>query len=134
MSFIPVSVNEVETEAELPSLTYKIDWEAGRIVGKVDGLEAVAQAIKKALLTPRFKCLIYDNQYGSEIADAITAGDTTPELLEAEMPRLVEDAVLADSRVLEISDFTYRYDGDAAHIAFTAYTIFGNLQIESVVG
>ena len=62
--FIPIPIDEVTEAEEQPSLTYRLDLDNGRIVGKVDGLEAVNQAIRKAIITPRFKCLIYDDQYG----------------------------------------------------------------------
>ena len=62
--FVPIPVATVKEAEEKPSLTYRLDLDKGRIVGKVDGMEAVRQAIKKAIITPRFKCLIYDNEYG----------------------------------------------------------------------
>lgn len=62
---IPIPIETVTDSEEQPSLTYRLDLDAGRIVGKVDNLEAVNQAIRKAIITPRFKCLIYDNQYGT---------------------------------------------------------------------
>ena len=72
--FIPIPIDTVTEAEEQPSLTYRLDLEAGRIVGRVDKLEAVNQAIRKAIITPRFKCLIYDNQYGSEVEEAIIPG------------------------------------------------------------
>lgn len=47
--FIPIPIDEVTEAEEQPSLTYRLDLDNGRIVGKVDGLEAVNQAIRKAL-------------------------------------------------------------------------------------
>ena len=84
--YIPLPINEVTEAVEKPSLTYNLDLEKGRIIGKVDGIEAVKQAIHKAIITPRFKCLIYDNQYGSEIRDVIIAQDATPEYTETVIP------------------------------------------------
>ena len=69
--YIPLLVTQVEEAAEPPSKTYRLDLEEGRILGMVDGQEAVRQAIHKAIITPRWKCLIYDNQYGSEIEAAV---------------------------------------------------------------
>ena len=63
-TFIPIPVETVKEAEEKPSCTYRLDLDNGRIVGKVDGLTAVNQAIRKAIITPRFKCLIYDHQYG----------------------------------------------------------------------
>ena len=46
--FVPIPISGIEEEKEQPSLTYKLDLDTGRIVGKVDGLEAVNQFILKA--------------------------------------------------------------------------------------
>ncbi len=133
--FIPIPIAEIETESEQPSKTYRLDIERGRIypLGSCDGLEAANQFIKKALLTPRFRCLIYDNQYGSEIKQTIIAADATSEYIETEIPRLVKDACLCDSRILDIYDFSCSFDKERAHIRFKANTIFGELVVEEVI-
>lgn len=133
--YIPIPIAELEVDAEQPSKTYRLDIERGRIfpVGTCDGLEAVNQFIKKALLTPRFRCLIYDNQYGSEIKQTIIAADATSEYIETEIPRIVKDACLCDSRVLDIYDFSCSFDKEKAYIRFKANTIFGETVIEEVI-
>ena len=131
--FIPLPVETVEEAAELPSLTYRLDLENGRIFGKVDGLAAVNQAITKALLTPRFKCLLYDNQYGSEIEDAIITKDASRDYIEAAVEGFVKDALKPDTRVLSVYDFGIEFEGDAARIRFRAGTIFGETEIEEVI-
>lgn len=130
---LPIPIGDVEQQQEQPSLTYRLDLDRGRIVGMVDGLEAVNQAIRKHLNTPRFRCLIYNNQYGSEIKETIIAGDASPEYTEAEMPRIVRDALSIDSRVLNIHDFSFSFDGEEARIRFGASTIFGETIIEEVI-
>jgi hypothetical protein len=125
-------IEEVEEAQEAPSLTYKLDLDKGRIIGKVDGLEAVNQAIRKAIITPRFKCLIYDNQYGSEIEDAVIANDATQEYTEAAIPGFVEDALKPDTRVLSVYDFEFSFEDDKAFIHFKADTIFGETTVEEV--
>lgn len=133
--FIPIPIAELEVAAEQPSKTYRLDIERGRIfpVGTCDGLEAVNQFIKKALLTPRFRCLIYDNQYGSEIKQTIIAADATSEYIETEIPRIIKDACLCDSRVLDIYDFSCSFDKEKAYIRFKANTIFGETVVEEVI-
>lgn len=113
--FVPIPISGIEEEKEQPSLTYKLDLDTGRIVGKVDGLEAVNQFILKALLTPRFHCLVYDNQYGSEIKDTVTDENATEELIRAEIPRLVEDALLCDGRILKVYDFEFEFNEDSCN-------------------
>ena len=131
--FIPFPVDVVEEEQEKSSLTYRLDLKAGRIVGKVDGLAAVEQAILKALITPRFHCLVYDNQYGSEVIDAIIAADATPEYIVAAAEGFVRDCLKPDTRILEIKDFSLKFKGDGVHIFFRAETIFGKIDIERVI-
>lgn len=131
--FIPIPISEVEEAEEKPSKTYRLDLDAGRIVGKVDGIDAVHQAIRKAIITPRFKCLIYDNQYGSEIEDAVTANDATREYVEAVMEGFIRDALAPDTRILDVYDFEFEFTDDTAYINFTADTIFGQVEIEEVM-
>lgn len=131
--YIPVDIGEVQEAGELPSMTYALDLDAGRIVGYVDGIEAVRQAIRKALITPRFKCLIYDNQYGSETEDAITVQDASPDYTRAVMEGFVKDALKPDTRILNCYNFQLEFQGDSVYISFTAETIFGKTEIEEVL-
>lgn len=132
-TFIPIPISTLQTAREPPSLTYALDLDRGRIIGKVDGLEATRQAIRKALITPRWKCLVYNNQYGSELKNEITAKDASRELIETEIPRMVEDALLPDTRILSVSNFSYSFEGDECYITFTAQTIYGVTVIEEVI-
>ena len=132
-TFIPIPVETITDAAELPSKTYRLDLEKGRIVGKVDGIAAVKQAIHKAIITPRFKCLIYNHQYGNEAEAAVTAKDATRDYIEATLEGFVRDALRPDTRILSISDFAIDFEGDAAHISFLAETIFGATEVEEVI-
>lgn len=129
----PVAVDfpELEEEEELPSLTYRLDLKRGRIVGMVDDLEAVAQAIVKAIKTPRFACMLYDDQYGSEIAEAIIAQDATPEYIEAAIEGYLNDALSPDTRIIgDVYDLDVSFNGDSATIKFSVNTIFGETTLE----
>jgi phage baseplate assembly protein W len=129
---IPIGITQVIDEPDQPSKTYKLDLDTGRIVGKVDELEAMNQFIRKALITPRFKCLIYDSQYGSEIRE-ITTTDATKEFIESEMPRLVEDALTYDPRILKVYDFSFSFKNDSVFLKFNVDTIFGTTEFEGVI-
>ena len=96
-------------------------------------MEAVRQAIRKALITKRFYCLIYDNQYGSEIEDAVIRGDATEDYINAAVEGFVKDALKPDTRITAIQDFSFQLVDDAAYISFTAQTIFGELPMEVVI-
>jgi regulator of extracellular matrix RemA (YlzA/DUF370 family) len=131
--FIPIPISEVAAAAEKPSLTYALDLDKGRIVGKVNGLQAVNQAIRKAIITPRFKCLLYDNQYGSEIREVVIAKDASEALLRAMIPRMVEDALKPDTRILKVYDFSIDVYGERARVFFRADTVFGETKFEGAL-
>ena len=131
--FIPIPIETVTEAEEQPSLTYRLDLDNGRIVGKVDGLEAVNQAIRKAIITPRFKCLIYDHQYGSEIEEAIISKDATREYIEAVTEGFIRDALRPDTRILTVYDFQFDFENDKAYVFFRADTIFGETEIEEAI-
>lgn len=131
--YIPLGITEIEEAKELPSKTYRLDLDKGRIVGKVDRLEAVNQAIRKAIITPRFKCLIYDNNYGSEIEDAVIAKDASRKYVEAVVPGFIEDCLRPDTRILRVYGFEFEFGDETAHIKFKADTIYGETEIEEVI-
>ena len=104
----------------------------------MDRLEAMKQFIKKALITPRFKCLIYDSQYGSEIRDNLIAPGITREYLETEIHFLVEDALIHDERVLRVYnlgiEFGEKYPlHDSVVISFDVDTIYGKIAAKEVI-
>ncbi len=128
--YIAIPIDGIEEETEKPSKTYRLDLDAGRIAGYVDGQRAVEQAIRKALLTPRFKCLIYDNQYGSEIEETVTVKDASQEYARTAIKGFIKDALDPDTRILAAYDYVIDFSGDGCYIAFTAETIFGPVRIE----
>lgn len=151
--YIPLPVTTVQEAAEQPSRTYHLDLETGRILGFVDKQEAVRQAIHKAIITPRWKCLIYDNQYGSEIEAAViqSQGRANRDYIEAVVPGFVRDALRPDSRITGVKNFKFAFsedekatlfpklyktvgaDGDTVFISFYAETIFGTIRAEEVI-
>ncbi len=112
-----------------PSLTYRL--EGGRIIGKVDGIEAVKQFIQKAIETARNRYLIYDDQYGSELEDLIGA-NVTPELINEEIPRVITEALIYDDRIESVSNFNIQHQKDLLYISFTV-VLFSGESLESEV-
>lgn len=125
--------DDIENEYEIPTKTYAIDFETGRIGGIIDGIDAVKQAIIKAVITPRFKCLIYDDQYGSEIKEDVIGENSSEAYLQTVIPEYINDALLPDERIIDVGDFNIIIEKDNAMISFTAHTIYGDIQIEEVV-
>ena len=99
----------------------------------MDGINAVKQAILKIMLTPRFKCLIYDDQYGNELNDVIIAKDASQDFIEASAEGFIRDALLVDSRIISIGEFSAVLEGDECYISFNAETIYGNIEISEVL-
>lgn len=125
--------DDEEDEEEETSRTYKLDLDAGRIMGFVDDIDAVEQAIRKAIATPRFDCLIYDDQYGSETACADMAVGATEEYRRSAIEGFIRDALSQDTRILEIGDFEIEFVDDEAYVSFSVSTIFGEIKLDKEV-
>lgn len=132
LGFIPAE-DEVKVGKEAPSKTYHINFEKGRIIGTVDDIEAVRQAIVKSLITPRFKCMIYNDEYGSEIQDDILNKNADNTYLATVIPDYVKEALSNDKRILEIGDFNISVKDNSAFVTFTAHTVFGDVKISEEV-
>ena len=129
---INIPITELEEASEQTSRTYNLDINGGRIVGMVDGVEAVNQAIRKAIITMRFCNLIYDDDYGSEIGNIISDKTATPELMETVIPELVKEALSQDTRILDVHDFDISFNNDEVSIYFEVDTIFGTTTVNEV--
>lgn len=127
------SENDEDDEEEETSRTYKLDLDAGRIMGFVDDIDAVEQAIRKAIATPRFDCLIYDDQYGSETACADMAVGATEEYRRSAIEGFIRDALSQDTRILEIGEFEIEFVDDEAYVSFSVSTIFGEIKLDKEV-
>jgi hypothetical protein len=123
--------SKVVTPTPDPSLTYRLDPERGTIGGFIDGDEALRQFITKAIQTARFRYLIYDDQYGSELEDLIGAGGTE-ELLNEEIPRLIREALIYDDRIADVRDFSIRRESDRVYVEFTVVKTAGGTLTEEV--
>lgn len=118
---------EVEVQS---SRTYKIDFEKKRIVGYVDGREAIKQFIVKALDTERYEYLIYSWNYGAEIAKLF--GQPIP-YVYSELKRLITEALTQDDRIESIDAFNFSHKKNKVHVSFIAHTIYGLVEAEKEV-
>lgn len=125
-----IEINEEETIE--PSKTYRLDFEKGRIGGFIDEEQAIRQFIRKALMTARFRFLIYDDQYGSEL-EYLIGSDVTDEFLQSEIPRAITDALIYDDRIVDVRDFEIERKKGDLYVTFLVETVDGLLLDESVV-
>lgn len=134
-AYISIPITGISKKETPPTRSYALNLDKGRINGFIDGIEACRQYIRKSLITPRFKCLIYDNQWGSEIKQAITTEDASPAYIAAELPRIIKDAIINDDRILDVdtSEFTFEFVNDGLYIDFIVDTIYGKITMQEVI-
>lgn len=101
-----------------PSKTYKFDFETGEFENRIiDDIEAISQFVQKAIITPRFRYVIYNWDYGSEL-DSLIGQSFTQELITHELPRVIEEAIKFDDRVVDIQEMKITREKDIAVITF----------------
>ena len=103
------SGNENVYSYRQPGLTYGYNEE--NIAGKVDGQDAVKQAIHKILLTERYGDAIYGEDYGVELEQYIGKGY----------------GYLVAGIEVNVTEVKNLGNGEAS-ITFTVSTIYGNIE------
>lgn len=122
---VDITLNTDEQDIQT-SRTYKLS--DNRIIGMIDNIEALEQAIYLILNTERFNYLIYDQSYGIEKNDILNRNYTN-EFIETEYKRVATEALLEDERVLEVKEFAFDFSNDFVNISFTVVSIFGKIDI-----
>lgn len=121
---------ELESITPEPSKTWRIDWHNNRIVGMIDGKEAVEQAIRVIIQTVRFWFVIYSWNFGFE-SDALIGKSEA--VLRSEVRRLLTEALTQDERILSVENVNVNWvKGRSAGISFTANTTEGDIEINNV--
>ncbi|WP_334077986.1 DUF2634 domain-containing protein [Paenibacillus sanfengchensis] len=116
--------------APLPSRTYLLDFESGQVKEKIiDGQEAIKQSIQKAILTARYRYLIYNSQYGCEI-ETLLGQDISPQLLHSEITRVITEALKEDDRIQAVEQFQIERESDKLFVTFTVITAEGAIEQE----
>lgn len=122
---------EDDNTETLPSNTYKIDIENGRVVGMTDGLDAVRQMVFKMLLTDRYSEIIYDDEYGS---DLFVLRGKPVDYAKVLTPDYIESCLLQDDRVESVEDIVItQKDSDTLYASFTVNTVYGSIPIQTEV-
>lgn len=126
-----LSEEDIELVEE-PTLTYGLDLENKRILSTLTGLDAMRLFVTKALLTIRYKHVIYSDDTGSE-ADTLRGQNRL--YVQSELERMVKEALLVDDRIESVTEFKYTYDGSDLLAEFKVTTIFGDFdtQIPEVI-
>lgn len=122
-------INDFEYE-ELPTRTFKLNISSNTITGFTDEIEAMKQAIYLILNIERYEYLIYSWDYGIELQDLF--GQPTSFVLP-ELKRRITEALLQDTRIDSVDDFTFDVVKSKVHVRFTVNTIYGEVEAERVV-
>lgn len=113
---------------EQTSNTYKLVYLKDRLKGFTDEIEALKQTIYFILNTERYDYLIYDWNYGFQIKDLI--GQNPNDILQTIQSR-ISDALIQDTRITEVSNFSFDIIKNKVKTTFTVKSIFGDLQQET---
>lgn len=130
-----IPVNDIEDdgydfEEEIEtSHTYAICND--RIIGYVDGIEAVQQAVYLIINTERFRYLIYSWDYAIELEDLF--GEPIG-FIKSEMKRRIEEALTHDDRIESVENFIFDIkERNTLRVKFTVNSIYGSFEIEKEV-
>lgn len=124
-------INEAVQEKQMPSCTWKIDVERGRVVERIDNLEAIRQAVFKILQTERFDYVIYDDSYGNELK---ALQGMSPTFVKSEIKRRIKEAIMQDERVKGVEDISIATKSESMVVEFTVLCEYGSFKIAKEVG
>lgn len=134
---IPESVDlliqgeSVENFEVLPSKTYKIDPVNKRIIGTVEGADAVLQFIQKTMSTDKYAFEIYDWYYGNELLKLV---GHSYDYVVTRIPNIFREALMTDDRITDIRDFTFtKTKIDTIVVSCVVDTVYGKLRYEQEV-
>lgn len=93
---------------------------------KLDETDSWVEWGAKALATPRYKHLIYSDNYGSELHTLI-GQSLSHEAVESEIRRMAKECLLADDRTANVDNFQFEWIDDG--VIFTCRIV--NIRGES---
>ncbi len=108
-----------------PNKTYKIDTINNRLLGTVDELDAIKQAIFLRLSIGKNENLIYSYDYGIEISDLISEEET---YIIAELQRRITEELTKDDRIIGVDNFAFESSKGNITAYFTVNTVLGEIE------
>ncbi len=131
-------LSSVESDGDIlkieeTSLTYAIKQEQNKIKDYIDGIKAIKQAIFKILMTEKNKFEIYDGNFGVEFSDLF---GKSVYYAQSEIPMRIKKALMYDSRITDVYDFSFSYPDDkgSIRVKFFVSSIFGDDEFSLEVG
>ena len=115
---------------EQSSKTFYLDINRNVVYGYTDGQDAMRQAIYLILSTERYQYIIFSRNYGIELLDLYGKQMT---YVLPELERRITEALLQDTRIKSLENFSFAVARNAILTTFTAVTIHGEIPIEKAV-
>lgn len=120
--------NDFIQQKRIP-VEYEINFDTGKLTGKkVFGKDAIKVWIYKAIKTSRYKHLIYTWDYGVEVEDLISKSFDR-DFIESELQRYIKEALLVNSFITDVNNFSMEFSGTLLICNFTVVTDFGEVDI-----
>ncbi|MDF2881567.1 MAG: phage protein [Clostridiaceae bacterium] len=114
----------IVTQSSQPSKTFKLNTDKSIVLGNVDKLEALKQAIYIYLNIERYESIIYSWNIGVQTSDLI--GEDY-DYVCSELERRITNALTYDDRINSVDSFSFAPNKDSLTISFTVNTIYGNV-------
>ena len=111
----------------LPSRTFRMNHNNLTIIGTIDEIQAVEQAVFLILNTERYEWLIHSWDYGVELHNLI---GIYVEYCIPEIERRVREALLQDDRITAVQNFEFTVSKKKVLTTFTVVSIFGEINAE----
>lgn len=116
---------------DYPSETWYIDRIKNKLGKKINGYEAVKQAVEAIFNIDRFRWQIYTPNYGMDYNGLI---GNNGEFIAQEIHRRAKDAIQTDNRLNGISEYRYSISKDVLTIDFVVNTVYGDVSQTLTVG
>ncbi|NPV52224.1 MAG: DUF2634 domain-containing protein [Firmicutes bacterium] len=132
----PVDEPEIEpagTEERQVSFgrSWRFDFDKGEFVltptGRVaesEGADAWLEWCQKALMTARYRYMVYSRSYGQEFEELI-GRHLTREANESEIRRIATECLMVDPRTASVGNFTFQWDGDTVYFTCEVSNVRG---------
>lgn len=120
---------DVKEETHKEPIDYEIDFETGKLTGRViTGVDAIIQWIKIVLSTDRYFFPQYSWNHGSDLHTLI-GQNYDEEYVQTEVKRMLNEALLVDESITGIDNLEFEMKDSKLTISFTVNTIYGRGEV-----
>lgn len=116
---------EVRTDEEKELSDYEIDFETGKLTGRIiTGLEAIRQWVKISLTTERYLFPQYSWNHGSDF-NALIGQGYDEDYINTEVKRMISEVVSQEEAITGFDELKIEMKGDRLSVSFVIDTIYG---------